>query len=336
VRKRGSCRPRAASAAAGALITFNSLSTLPAAEPTFRHDPPACVLADAFPRLVAQVDPPEQVSRVRVAFRPEAAGAWHGVAAEPVEGGFAALLPRPRLAARRIHYRFEATGPDASVVRSAEYAAAVVADAAACGGAVADSVPSASVLVDVPPGAPVVPPVPAGFDPVGAVASAPHKGAGKRKIGLLAGVVVGGAAVAGVVVAAKPEDEQVIPQMSSFQVRSSTPPPFGQVSISGNNMSVDIAAVTARTLPAGEAWLIIHNNGTNPAERPCAVLAGPYPAIQAGQQAQFTVRTPFLAAAPCGTANLARIVFRNSSGQQIYESGGPDFPDASVAYTFVP
>jgi hypothetical protein len=156
------------------------LSVAEAAPLAIRHDPPACVLAQTFPRLVARVEPAGQAARVRVAFRPQAAAVWHGVAAETTEGGFAALLPRPRPAAGRIHYRFEATRPDAAVVTSAEYAVAVVTDAAACAGAVADSVPSARVLVDVPPGAPLVPPVPAGFDPVGAVSSAGHRGSVKK------------------------------------------------------------------------------------------------------------------------------------------------------------
>lgn len=317
-------------------LASNFLFTVHAAELAIRHDPPACVLAETFPRLAAQVDPPGQTVRVRLAFRPETASAWHGVTAEPFEGGFTAVLPRPRTTAQRIHYHFEATGPDTAVVASDEYVARVVLDAASCVGTVADSVPYASVLVDVPPGAPLVPPVPPGFDPVGAVASVPHKGSSNKKIGALAGVALGGAAVAVGALAVEPDKETVRPLRASIQVRSSTPPLFGQVSVSGNSMSVEVFAQTARTLPAGEAWLVIHNNGTNPAERPCGVLSGPYPPIQATQAVQFTVRTPFLAAAPCGAATFARIIFRNVTGQQLFQSGSPEFPDATVSYTFVP
>lgn len=157
-----------------AFAVFLFAPTLSAAGITVQHDPPACVLADAFPRLEASLQPAGAAARVRVLFRPEAAALWHGVAAPAEDGRFVALLPRPRLAAQRIHYRFEATGPDAGSVSSPEYAADVVADRAACAGRVAETASAARVLVDVPPGAPAVPPVPAGFDPVGAVSSAPH------------------------------------------------------------------------------------------------------------------------------------------------------------------
>src|SRR5262245_39355855 len=189
VSRRGS-GSRAFRAAVGVSIAFNSLAALEAADLTFRHEPPACLVAEGFSRLTAQVDPPGQAVRVRVAFRPETGTAWYGVAAELGDDGFTAVLPRPRLSAQKIHYRFEATRRDAGVSPSQEYVATVVESASACAGA-AETVPSASVLVDVPPGAPMVPPVPAGFDPVGAVSSAPHKGSGRKKVGLLAGIVVG-------------------------------------------------------------------------------------------------------------------------------------------------
>ena len=118
---------------------------------------------------------------MRVAFRPDGAHVWHGATAEAAADGFVATLPRPRLSARMVLYRFEATRSGAAAVTSIEYSATVVADAGACAGALADSVQSARVLVDVPPGAPLVPPVPAGFDPVGAVSSAPPRPSGKKE-----------------------------------------------------------------------------------------------------------------------------------------------------------
>lgn len=328
--------PRAAlvrTAASCALLAFNFLSTLAAADLTIRHDPPACFLAEAFPRLEARVEPAAQAARVRVTFRPEAASLWHAVVAQADGDRFTVLLPRPRLAARRIHYRFHATGSDAAAASSPEYTAEVVADGAACAGRVADSGPSARVLVEVPPGAPMVPPVPKGFDPVGAVSSAPHRGTRGRKLGLLAGLVGGGMAVTAGVVAAKSEPPPLL--QPTLRVNTSTPPLFSEVSISRGSMSAEIAVVSPRTLPPGQAWIVFHNQA-NPPERPCAVLSGSHPQIEAGREGRFVVTTPFLTATPCGLASFARALFRNGSGQQILASGSADFPDASVAYTFVP
>jgi hypothetical protein len=304
-----------------------------------RHDAPACILADTFPRLGATHDPAAAGARVRVAFRPEAATLWHAVTAEVREGVVSAVLPRPRLSAQRLHYRFESVAADASVAASQEYAAPVVADAAACPGAAAETVASATVLVDVPPGAPLVPPVPAGFDPVGAVSNTPHKAPGKRKLGVLAGVVIGGGAVAGGVLAAgaePPPTTQLLPP--SFTIRSVTPPPFGSVSIATTAFVAEVTVVTPRQLAAGEAWVAFYGAG-NPPERPCAVVAGNHPALDAGRVGAFTVRSPFIHAVPCGMTTSARIYFRSPSGQTLYQSGlgsESSLLDAAVAYTFVP
>ncbi|HET9316938.1 MAG TPA: hypothetical protein VFQ51_15200 [Vicinamibacteria bacterium] len=323
-------------AVAGGLVAFHSVC-LEAASVTIRHDPPACVLADAFPRLLARVEPPGKAARVRCAFRPEGSQVWHAVAAELTDEGFAAVLPRPRLAAQRIHYRFEATDPAAEVVTSPAYSAEVVADAAACSGSVAGTVPSASVMVDVPPGAPVVPPVPPGFDPVGAVSSAPHKGSSKKKIGVLAGVLIGGGAVAAGVAAASSEPPpSTLALQPTWNIRSSTPPISGTVSVAANSMTAELSVVLPRTLQPGNAWVLFFNQGAF-INNPCAVISGNHPLLEAGREARFTVGTPFVTARPCGLAIFAHIVFRMGSGSAtVYESGNADFPDASVSYTFVP
>jgi hypothetical protein len=319
---------------AGGLVALHSVCPLEAASVAVRHDPPACLLADGFPRLVARVEPPGKTARVRIAFRPEASDVWHGVTAELTDAGFVAVLPRPRLAARRIHYRFEATGPQADVVTSEAYAADVVADPASCSGVTAENVPSATVMVDVPPGAPVVPPVPPGFDPVGAVSSAPHKGTGKKKIGVLAGVIIGGGAVAAGVAAAGSETPvSTLPSAPTWTVN---PPTVGPVSIALNSLSAEIMIISPRTFQPGEAWVVFHNNSTNPPNRPCAVLTGPHPLLNAGERSRFNVSTPFLTAEACGTATLAKLLLRTPAGMQIYSSGNTDLLDASVMYTFVP
>ena len=329
-------RSWALTAAAGGLFALHSASDLRAASFTIRHDAPACLLADVFPRLVARVDPPGRVARVRADFRPEAATVWHSVVAELTDDGFVAVLPRPRLAARRVHYRFEATGPNAETATSDAYAVDVVADAAACGGTAAESVPSASVLVEVPPGAPLVPPVPAGFDPVGAVSSTPHKGTSRKKIGVLASVLIGGAAVAGGVAAAGSEPPPAtLARQPTWTVRGINPPGFGDVSISQNAMTAEIAIVSPRTFQPGEAWVLFYN-ATNPPNNPCAVITGAHPLLNQGEESRFNVGTPFLTARACGTTSLAKILLRTPAGMQIYSSGNTDLPDASVMYTFVP
>jgi len=324
-------------ASAGGLIAVSSVCALEAASVTIHHDPPACLLADAFPRLVARVDPPGTAARVRVAFRPEASPLWHGVTAALTDDSFIAVLPRPRLAAQRIHYRFEATGPAAEVATSTAYVAEVVADATACSGTVAETVPSATVMVDVPPGAPTVPPVPAGFDPVGAVSSAPHKGSSKKKIGVLAGVIIGGGAVAAGVAAAGDEPPpSTLALTPTWNIRSSSPAISGTVSVAANSMTAELSVVLPRTLQPGNAWVLFYNQGA-PINNPCAVITGNHPLLEAGREARFNVGTPFVTARPCGLSVFARIVFRQGSGSNtVYESGSAEFPDASVMYTFVP
>ncbi len=330
-------RSWALTAAASGVVALHSASELRAASVTIRHDPPACLLADAFPRLVARVDPPGSAARVRAAFRPEAASVWHGVVTELTDDGFVAVLPRPRLAARRIHYRFEATGPNAETVTSDAYTVEVVADAAACAGQVAQSVPSASVLVEVPPGAPLVPPVPPGFDPVGAVSGTPHKGTSRKKIGLVAGILIGGAAVAGGVLAAGNEPPpSTLALTPTWNIRSSTPPLSGTVSVAANSMTAEVSVVAPRTLQPGNAWVLFFNQGAA-INNPCAVISGNHPLLEAGRESRFNVGTPFVTARPCGLSIFARIVFRQGSGSStVYESGSAEFPDASVMYTFVP
>ncbi|HET9316605.1 MAG TPA: hypothetical protein VFQ51_13510, partial [Vicinamibacteria bacterium] len=190
----------------------------------------------------------------------------------------------------------------------------------------------------VPPGAPLVPPVPPGFDPGGAVSSAPHKGSSKKKVGLLAGVVVGaGAVVAGVAAGSSDASTpSTMLQPAFVRIQSSSPPFFSEVSVAANNMTLEVAVSTPRTLQPGEAWVILYHPVNHPAEQPCAVLAGPHPLLEAGREGRFVVRTPFLHAIPCGLSTLARVIFRTTSGQQILESGGANWLDGSAVYTWVP
>jgi hypothetical protein len=316
-------------------LVLQSQSPLQAAGLVIHHDPPACFVAEAFPRLTAQVEPAGQAARVRVSFRPEAASVWHGVAGQIEGDRVTALLPRPRLAAKRIHYHFEASGPDAVTVQSPEYAADVVADATACPGKVAESEASARVLVEVPPGAPTVPPVPPGFDPVGAVSATQRQAGGGPKLGLLLGIV-GGAAAVGVGVAAGKNSSDIsstMPPPPGWQIVSGSPPSPSQISVSGNSMSITVSVIPPRTLASGTARVSFFANLSQPA---CAVLSGPNPPLATGVRSTFTLSTPFVTATPCGLTVSARIAFLDATGSEIVRSGTPDFLDASIMYTFVP
>jgi hypothetical protein len=185
-------------------------ATPSAAAPRIQHQPPACFLAESYPRVTAVVEPGDPVARARVLFRPEsgfsmpsaalgmgtarpasgdaladrdpldgggghvpvpASSPWYAVAMMREGDRLSAVLPRPRMSVGKVRYVIEVTDAAAAVARDEEHVVEVVGAANACGaGDVAPRVETAQVVVEVPPGAPLVPPVPQGFSPVGASA----------------------------------------------------------------------------------------------------------------------------------------------------------------------
>jgi hypothetical protein len=136
----------------------------PARDPasTFRieHTPPACLLAEKTPRLVACLEPRSQRAALRVLFRAEGDGAWYASNLRSDVPCYTGLLPRPSRSLGRVVYLVEAEGPEGRA-RTAEFVVSVAPDAAACDGRPAPVATSGRATWEAPPGAPRTP---AGFE----------------------------------------------------------------------------------------------------------------------------------------------------------------------------
>jgi hypothetical protein len=174
--------------------------------PVIDHQQVACVVAEKFALFSARFDPAENVARARVHFRAEGGPVWYYVEMKPQANAFSGTLPKPRKSTKKIQYYIEVVDKAFAESRTPEYAPDVVESAAACGmkKAMAGVANAASVVVSGPVGAPLVP---AGFASSGIVAAGAAAGvavgaaAGISTAAIVAGVVGGGAAVAGVAVA---------------------------------------------------------------------------------------------------------------------------------------
>jgi hypothetical protein len=183
------------------------------AGPVIEHDPRSCVVADQFPRFEARFGAPDAVSRARIRFR-AGEGPWYFVEMKRAQDLFTGVLPKPRKSLKQFSYYIEATDRQFRENRTQEYTAMVVEQSMMCAdqkmvAGVAST--TAAVLVGGPSGAAVVP---AGFSSAGVAgastasgvtaAGATTGGAGGGGIGTagVIGIVAGGAAIAGVAVAA--------------------------------------------------------------------------------------------------------------------------------------
>ena len=142
-------------ASAGVQVPPPALDT----PPPFRveHTPPACLLGEKTPRLVACLEPRSQRAVLRVLFRAEGDGAWYASPLRSDVPCYSGLLPRPSRALGRIVYVVEAEGPEGRT-RTAEFAVPVASDAAACAGRPAPIAASGRATWEAPPGAPRTPP----------------------------------------------------------------------------------------------------------------------------------------------------------------------------------
>jgi hypothetical protein len=190
---------------------------VPPSEPSggvsIEHDPVACMVADRFPQVEASFAPVDGVARARAYFRAAGGAHWYSVEMKRAEGGFTALLPKPRKATTKVEYYLEVLDRGFAPSRTAEHAADVVDGPEGCSNrllAVAAS--SARILVTAPPGAPALPD---GFSSAGltsagagsaaaaaAVAGTAAAGAAGGGIGTTALVIGGVAAAGGVAVVA--------------------------------------------------------------------------------------------------------------------------------------
>ena len=97
------------------------------------HSPPACLLAEKTPRLVACLQPRSQRAALRVLFRAEGDGAWYASPLRSDVPCYTGLLPRPSRALGRVVYVIEAEGPEGRT-RTPEFAVPVARTPAACAG----------------------------------------------------------------------------------------------------------------------------------------------------------------------------------------------------------
>ncbi len=175
--------------------------------PVIDHQEVGCVVAEKFPLFSARFDPAESVARARVHFRAEGGPLWYYVEMKPRGDAFYGTLPKPRKTTKKIQYYIEVVDKAFAESRTPEFAPDVMEGAAACDmkKALAGAAKAASVVVGGPAGAPLIP---AGFAPSGIAAAGAAAGvaagaaAGVSTAVIVAGVVGGGAAVAGVAVAA--------------------------------------------------------------------------------------------------------------------------------------
>src|SRR3954452_1200998 len=122
-----------------------------AAAPIAIHDEAVgCVPAGRFASLTARLEPADQVSRARLAFRASGNPTWSFVPMKPEGSVYRGVLPQPLGDTTQIDYYIEATSLDTTPTRSTEHTA-TVADHAVCekkGLASAAAVETASITLD--------------------------------------------------------------------------------------------------------------------------------------------------------------------------------------------
>ena len=116
------------------------------------HTPPACLVAQKPPVLIACLTPRSARADVRVLFRADE-GAWYATSLRYEMPCYRGVLPRPNAGTPRVTYVVEALGGGVTA-RSAEHAVSV---RDSCPGS-APSAPNVRAAWDVPPGAPKTPP----------------------------------------------------------------------------------------------------------------------------------------------------------------------------------
>ena len=121
------------------------------------HAPPACLLAEKVPRVVACLTPRSARASVRVLFRAEGEAAWYAAPLRFENPCYAGVLPRPSRTTGAVAYVVEAEGTGVTA-RSAERTLPVAADAAACPGRPASVAEGVRAAWQAPAGAPRIPP----------------------------------------------------------------------------------------------------------------------------------------------------------------------------------
>lgn len=300
--------------------------------PQILHEPVDCLVADAFPRLEARVEPDDDVARAVVRFRREGDSRWYSVTTFRREGVWAAVLPKPKAGSAPVHYVIEVTDKAAVKTSSKEFVAAVSPSAASCPGArvAAIAVSPPQISVEVPEGTRSLPEGFSGKNVSGSYPSGkPVKG--KPKTALF-GLAAAGAAAAG------------IAQLKSDPTARSTEPSLQLLQTLPNQVSVTfpfpftlfIRANLELEVASGEVRVSLHP-GAPDATPSCAFLSGRFqgltsfvPKILTTSQFNLTgaCTVPF-------TVSLARVVIVDDGGAERFRSG-QSVPDLSVPLRFVP
>ena len=311
--------------------------SLRGAELAIQHQAPSCVVAEAFPRISALITPADQVVRARVLFAPEEsvspAAGWYAVPMVRQGDSFVAVLPRPRISARRVHYAIEATDASAAVFRDDEHVAEVVGAPEACGDRpVAETVGAARVVVELPSGAPLVPPVPRGFSPVGATAVAgilAKKGGHKGLWLALAGVGAAGAAASQLI---GQEAEAPTQAQPGVTLQGSSPSPGSTVSVSRSEFALALWIVLPESPPVVTVRARLYNSVS-----PTLACGTMRETFSAPPDAAYNViLRGFETASPCGVVDRAQISVEDDQGRVILATGTSGRPDFVIAYVFVP
>jgi Flp pilus assembly protein TadD len=319
----------------------------PAAAPppplAIEHSAVACVAAGRFPRVTAKVTPP-CAATAKVYFRTEEKAGWFAVRLRSDDQRYAAVLPRPH-SVKSYRYYVEATGDDTSTARTPEYVTSVVDRPEQCAGKATDSVETASGIVVEPPAAKKPLPVPPGFSARGTIGDVGQFEMG-TKIAIGGGVVLAGAAIAAGTAAAGRQREAPPPVTlaprpdlgGDIQLLASDPPPGGTISLGGSVVSMSFRAVSPYAVPAGTVTVQFSRSASF--FSPCGTLAGAQPGLRVNEPIEVTVSGHVTSSGFCGddweAVRLIRVLFRESGGPQVLQTGNGFLPDIAVTFTVVP
>jgi hypothetical protein len=275
------------------------------------HEPPACVPADRYLRVVAAASPSEQVRAAELQFRADPEGAWYTATMAADGGKWSGLLPRATPALARFEYRISMTGPAGEVSSTPTYGVRVASDPSGCDGLGELSV-STSIVVRVPPGAPVVPPVPAGFDPGGVVAAAQPHGHGAKKALVLLGAAGTAGVLVGVAAAGNSETAAPPPDIPGFAFTGTSPNPGSTILLGRTQLQLFVTMSREPATPLNLDWRAEwRQTGSGPV---CVAMDGRFNGAQRPVGLIFT-SSILLASSECGTsfeASFAHLTIRVS------------------------
>lgn len=160
---------------------------------TIDHKAVGCIVAEQYPKMSACFVPAAGLARSRVYFRAGGTPHWYFVDGRQDMPCVGYVLPKPKRSLKFVDYYVEGMSTSGGEGRTAEYKPIVVVRASECKRdvPVAPFLTKASVVVGATPGAPAIIPGFTGLAGAGAGLST----------GAVVGIVAGGAAVAGTVVA---------------------------------------------------------------------------------------------------------------------------------------